>query len=597
MRKRTVLLLVPLLSLVALSPAQTARNATASRRLTPHTGSVCATQSGPAYCPVLTVDGNASTGAGTDNAPALNAAITAALALNPPVNILQLPAGNIKVNSCINLTNRPSIQLRGAGEAPSNGFPATNTQATILIGNTGGCVIDTTGSSNHHISDLTVAMRNGYRNPSIVGILQGRDNRGGGGVNNPFCYDASFHIERVSVLTDSSSSINAGHGYIGIANAGAENGSYDNLLLYANTPLYAAPGNPGNILSSPYQTLASGCPNAATDWSLNKSTLITAVARGSNGIYSDSTIGSVGGIGLYQVTWIGNGGGGTNTNYNIFFHQATSHWKCVACSTEQNVGPSNIIGFDAMLDNMDFDWAVDSYRQDSGPILQPLGNNLTIQNSELDFFSFGSKAPQLFGNSFTGESCSGCFIRWEAGEAINASNWTLNQSILQTPALKDGQVTVGRNSTYFWQNASDQRFVNGLVVVNGMTLLNRGLATPGVTINGDTTMSAGTPEGSFCTFINGNLAAGTYGLFHPRKAVTFVSLDVSVATPPAGCSSSPTLSIGSLSVTLANGAFTDSSSGAQNESGGASVQIGSSPGSGCSTPPANINICAGYISQ
>lgn len=234
----------------------TANNETVTGTLTANI--VNPTYISPIYYPACVVDGNPTTGAGTDNAPIINAAITAALASSPVGAIIQLPAGCMKLNSAINMTNRPGITLQGAGE---DGTQDTSTvpNITMLLGNTGGIVIDTTGSANITIRKLAIRIANAFPNPSTVGILEGRDNALGGG-NTRFCFAEHNRIEDVSIWTDhNGAGINATRGYIGIYNCAAELGIWENVHILADTPAYIGATNDLSIVS-PYQTLATGCP-------------------------------------------------------------------------------------------------------------------------------------------------------------------------------------------------------------------------------------------------------------------------------------------------------------------------------------------------
>ena len=191
----------------------------------------------------------------TDDSQHLNTAISNAIA--GKYGIVQLPCGQIKVNSPINLTNLASLTLQGCaanrswGNDPAQGSSPFATNNTQIMCNTGGICLDTTGSSILTIRYLSLRIASAYNNPSKVAVLMGRDPNS--------CFSEHNRFENFYVTTDHSATVNNGLGYIGIYDLNAEIVTLINSQFIADTPVYATSVNDLNI-ASPFQTLQGSCP-------------------------------------------------------------------------------------------------------------------------------------------------------------------------------------------------------------------------------------------------------------------------------------------------------------------------------------------------
>lgn len=195
----------------------------------------------------------------TDDAAALNRAITSAA--TGQYGIVQLPCGQILVQKTINMTNHSNITLQGCGSNQDYGgsFPSNSTQ---ILCDTGTVCLDTTGSSRVTIKDLSLRAANNYKSPSKIGILLGRDNSGGGGSKNHFCFAQWNLLEHVYIYMDSYPAASP-RGRIAVYNVGAEHFTIKGGKYIADQALELSEKN---ILgaSSSYQALQDGCPASMT---------------------------------------------------------------------------------------------------------------------------------------------------------------------------------------------------------------------------------------------------------------------------------------------------------------------------------------------
>ena len=200
--------------------------------------------------PVYNVKGFGAKGDGvTDDSAAIQAAIDAAYAGG---GIVFIPAGRYLLNTPLNITNKDRLSVLGAGP-----------MHTVLLGNTGGVVVDLTGARNVLIANLKVTNL-GAVNPSTVGLLFARSQS----VQN-----AEFNcLENVYVDFSSIPSANGGNGTLGIYNYGAELWRAWNIYIVADKPLTLTNENAYSVLS-PFTSIFTAVTSMSVSGVYGNSTL------------------------------------------------------------------------------------------------------------------------------------------------------------------------------------------------------------------------------------------------------------------------------------------------------------------------------------
>lgn len=206
----------------------------------------------------------------TDDTLSINTCISNALSMG--YGKVQLPSGQIlistsKTSGGINLTNIRGLDFGGAVWADfpgSNGSDPQDSNTTEIKCNTGNkpCM-ELTGSEGMFIHDLYFRAANTYSAPSQTGIVDARDNAGGGGSSNQFCFSQFNVLERVSVFMDDMPSANTGQGSVGLYNVGAEHFTLNVTSFAADRPAFFSAQNTLSITGA-YQTIATGCPASMT---------------------------------------------------------------------------------------------------------------------------------------------------------------------------------------------------------------------------------------------------------------------------------------------------------------------------------------------
>jgi len=157
---------------------------------------------------------------------------------------IYLPSGYYLLNRPLNITNRPQgLIIQGAGMAECGG-------GTILIGNTGGIVIDTTGSRYLNFRDFKII--SGQSNPSTIGIFYARSNK--------IRFVEFNSLTNVGVNLSSVPEANNGNGTVAIYNYAAELWRARNVYLQADNAVVFTGYNIFN-LSSPFAHIFSGYPS------------------------------------------------------------------------------------------------------------------------------------------------------------------------------------------------------------------------------------------------------------------------------------------------------------------------------------------------
>lgn len=175
----------------------------------------------------------------TDNAAALQTAINAA---TTQVKNLQLPPGQIRINSPLNCTDL----FAGGLTIMGHGSGIFNTQrTTCILANTGGVAIDCTGSQYVGLRHLQIDS-DAQPNPSTIGILLAR--------STTSLYAQFVQLEDVSVRMKTNMAANGGTGSYAILNIAAEIHNYHNMYLIADNP-FAAIANKPAWLTSPFRTI------------------------------------------------------------------------------------------------------------------------------------------------------------------------------------------------------------------------------------------------------------------------------------------------------------------------------------------------------
>lgn len=156
-------------------------------------------------------------------------AIQAGIDSDAPV--VHIPRGRYLLNSPINLTNHTSLILKGQGIGDP--WKPLAHYGTILIGNTGGIVIDVTGSRYLVFQDFRIIA--GEKNPSTVGILYARSTK---------CEYCEFNsLSNVAVHLRSIPGANNGNGTVAIYNRAAELWRAWNIWLIADNAVVFTAGN------------------------------------------------------------------------------------------------------------------------------------------------------------------------------------------------------------------------------------------------------------------------------------------------------------------------------------------------------------------
>jgi len=388
-------------------------------------------------------------------------------------NIIILPCGNLLINTTLNATNFPGVRITGCGFQPNiSTGPLAGTKETNLLCNTGSTTwcLESEGSSGFEIDHLamTYCCSAGYpilTNPSRGGILQGRDNAGGGGAANPFCYQEQYHIHDIYITDNggANTTFNSSRGQVGIYNVSAEDGFYDNYQILSSTPMVFSQID---ILGggAVYQTLQTGCPASMVDAVLTKPTLagstVTLPLIEAN-ITNTFTIDGI----------LGNGGAGLIKFENLSGGAVTADWDVHGAYENAS---ADIISTSVSLDNMHLNIQVSTPAP--GFDIKVLANNLTLSNSQFNFGHLAGISPDVFiNNAFTGTVINGSIMM--VGGTTSASNTTVNNSTVYAPLITDANITFAAASNYEYMGSSG-------IITHGQRKFAIGtVAAPGISFN------------------------------------------------------------------------------------------------------------------
>jgi hypothetical protein len=437
------------------------------------------------------------------------------------------PKGTYLFNTAQNWTNKPVFKVECAGSQYqlSSQSPIAGGGTTVFIGNTGGVLIDTTGSSDSHIKNCTI-YRTATATPSTIGILQGRDNAGGGGAGNPFCFEQKYDYDNVNIIDFThNTTANSARGFVGIYNVGAENGYYHNLGIHAGTPIVLASTNILGI-SSPFQTLATGCPSFMTEVHMDSvvTDSFTSVTPNieASGAYS---------IHLTNHEFIGG-------NAGILFEGATTGNWDVNGAQESTIGTAYALRSRVNVRDSSF------HIEAPGPtaFLNPEANNLVFTNNDFKFNTDLVRVPFIT-NTATGTVISGG--RFPVSQTTNASNTTVNGAMVFATVphtrlafnaassfflfASDGMFTIGTvkfgSSGTGKSNVQEQSVSTGSI---GATTRTEVFLTWATTM-GDTNYKVQ------CSVQDSTTAAGTQGLTFERiRTLSSTRVGAVINNPTAG---------------------------------------------------------------
>jgi hypothetical protein len=235
-------------------------------------------------------------------------------------------------------------------------------------------------------------------------------------------------------IVDFTNNTSAG-GYIGIYNVGAENGIYRNLGIHAGRPIVLASTNVASI-SSPFQTLQTGCPNSMTGVHMD-SVITDSFTAVSPNIEASGTFSNW----LTNHQFIGG-------NAGILFEgpASASNWD-VTGEQENTIATSYFIRSTVGVDDSRFH--VEALPATA--MINPEANNLTYANNAFDFNSDNSVVP-LITNTATGTTIKG-------GHAVvsgttSASNTTFIGTDIFAPNVTDANITPNAASIYNYKGTT-----------------------------------------------------------------------------------------------------------------------------------------------
>jgi hypothetical protein len=162
---------------------------------------------------------------------------------------IYIPMGRYRINTPLNMTNKAAGFLKMFGE----GWGQSNS-GSVLEGNTGGIVIDCTGSQFLSFEDFSIDSNySSPPNPSTIGILFARSTVSQFSQFNTL---RNIYIDLASVPLS-----NNGFGTVGLYNCAAEMSNYDNIWFKGDTAIALNPYNVNWAVTSPYTTISTIFPS------------------------------------------------------------------------------------------------------------------------------------------------------------------------------------------------------------------------------------------------------------------------------------------------------------------------------------------------
>ena len=308
--------------------------------------------------------------------------------------VLLPPGKSCNITSPLNITNlsNGSLILKGKG----SGISGT---ASTIIGNTGGIIIDLTGSQYVTLEDFNIT--GGASSPPKVGILMGRSTTSN--------YSQFNNINRVSIVLTTNPSANGGNGDVGIYNYASELDAFSNDIITADNPIVFTSSNIFAI-SSPYVTLYAGSMTGAliSQTTLDSTLYASLTLDGAGEITGDEVYAyRIGGsysyaISVYQL------GSFTNTNIRLKF-------------TSESF--PRMIDLGASITGLNLNGVLTT--PDSGPAIymdNSYGSTPVIKESDITIVPLGSTAHNLIGGTVAGVGVADSIVKFSSTQGISLTN-------------------------------------------------------------------------------------------------------------------------------------------------------------------------------
>ena len=379
----------------------------------------------------------------TDDAAALNLCLANAFSGGQDV---QLPSGKIKVNSAVNNTNHPGMNVSGVGANEDYSTAVTGqdfgTAITQVLCNTAAACWDNTGSGHMKLAHIALRTQGSYSAPSTFGFLFGRDNAvSGSGWSTgagTYCFVNDIVMDHDAAYFDTAPAATA-VGTVAIYNVGAEQFSILGGLYIADQPGFFSANNTLS-LASPYQTLKTGCAASMTDVTIDEGSTFQAWTK------SAFDFRDVGDLWMSPNTELLNGLQGTNHNAAIVFNTSST-----------NTPTNNILSGSAEK----FDYAVNINNAvdrlkvrfnvvapTAGLIL--VGTGKTVSAAEFNMEQVSGSTQPLFNASSGTATITGSLLHeYSLSGSGTCPNLTITGSTIYAPGLADAVVnTCNAASTY-----------------------------------------------------------------------------------------------------------------------------------------------------
>lgn len=408
----------------------------------PHKAERASHEARPNYVRDCRLSNNLKADGITDDSVALNRCLVAAVSNGQ--GVVQLPCGQIKVNSAINDTNKPSLTIQGCGAnqdyGTNTGGNNYGTNQTQILCNTGTVCWDATGSGTTTLRNFSIRIKSTEPTPSTIGILFGRDNAvSGSGWKTgagTYCFDEFVVLNNLYVYADSRPA--ATHvGSVAIYNVGAEQFTILGGKYIADVPFFASERNDLTVLS-PYQKLAQGCPVSLSEIAIKQGATFQSWTGSAFNIRSTLD------VQFEKTTEILNGLPGKNHSGAITM--IVGPYTNILLQG-QSEGYDFIGTFAGQIDHLTL--AFTAVSPTSGLIT--LSQGASVSNSTFALAQRNGKPQPLF-NATTGMSTikgSNLTEGTLSGSGPGAANITLMGSIVQAPGLTDNLVnTFAAGSCY-----------------------------------------------------------------------------------------------------------------------------------------------------
>jgi hypothetical protein len=429
----------------------------------------------------------------TDDSAAITLSLVNAYAAGQ--GAVQLPSGQCKVNTTINDTNKPNLDVYGSNSNEDWSTTTTNqnfgTTLTQLLCNTGSTPCwDATGSGRARLMNFGLRAAAGYTSPSQIGFMFGRDNAVSGPAwttgTGTFCFAQENKLENVWVYFDTRPAATA-VGTVAVYNVGAEQFQILGGGYIADNPVFITATNDLS-LASPYQTLATGCPASMTEVKVGHGASFQAWTRSAFDLRGVIDFESE------KDTEILNGVIGTN------------HSPAVTINSGANV-PTNITlqgqdeGFDFPLTLNTSVEGLDARLTAVAPTaagLIVIGNGITVSDCYINMPQINGTIQPLVNILSGTATMRGCIIfeGKNLGTGAGAANVTLTNSTIYAPGLTDTQVnTFKAGSSYDVFDSTGRSFVGGNKYIES--------TAPSAVAGSDVCYGDSTAHAIECSFNNG----------------------------------------------------------------------------------------------